>query len=56
MGGACGTKGGEEKYINRLMGKPEGQRPFERLRHRWDYNIKMDFKQGTEPRKDLCEV
>jgi hypothetical protein len=26
-----------------LMGKPEGRRPFERPRRRWEDNIKMDF-------------
>jgi len=25
------------------VGKPEGKRPLGRLRHRWDYNIKMDI-------------
>jgi hypothetical protein len=24
--------------------KPEGRRPFERPRHRWDDNIKMDLQ------------
>jgi hypothetical protein len=29
-----------------LLGKPEGKRPpFERPRHRWDNNIKMDFQE-----------
>jgi len=27
------------------MGKPEGKRPLGRPRHRWDYNIKMDFQE-----------
>jgi hypothetical protein len=26
-----------------LMGKPEGRRPLERPRHRWEDNIKMDL-------------
>jgi hypothetical protein len=26
-----------------LVGKPEGKRPSERYRHRWEDNIKMDF-------------
>jgi hypothetical protein len=26
-----------------LMGKPEGERPLERPRHRWVDNIKMDL-------------
>jgi len=28
-----------------LMGKPEGKRPLGRLRHRWEYNIKMDLQE-----------
>jgi hypothetical protein len=28
-----------------LMGKPEGRRPFERSRHRWVGNIKMDLRE-----------
>jgi len=26
-----------------LIGKPEGKRPLERLRRRWEDNIKMDI-------------
>jgi len=42
MGGACGMYG-EEKRV--LMEKPEGKRPLRRPRHRWEDNIKMDFKE-----------
>ena len=28
-----------------LVGKPEGKRPFGRLRHRWEDNIKMDIQE-----------
>jgi hypothetical protein len=28
-----------------LVGKPEGMRPLERLRRRWEDNIKMDFQE-----------
>jgi hypothetical protein len=28
-----------------LVGKPDGKRPLGRLRHRWEYNIKMDLKE-----------
>jgi len=42
MGGACGMYG-EEKRV--LMEKPEGKRPLGRPRHRWEDNIKMDFKE-----------
>jgi hypothetical protein len=32
-----------------LVGRPEGKRPLERPRHRWEDNIKLDF---TEIRTD----
>ena len=28
-----------------LVGKPEGKRPLERPRHRWEGNIKMDLQE-----------
>jgi hypothetical protein len=28
-----------------LMGKPEGRRPLERPRRRWEDNIKMDLRE-----------
>jgi hypothetical protein len=28
-----------------LMGKPEGRRPLERPKHRWEYNIKTDLQE-----------
>jgi hypothetical protein len=32
-----------------LVGKPEGKRPQGRARHRWEDNIKMEFKEvGNE--------
>jgi hypothetical protein len=27
-----------------LVGKPKGERPLERLRHKWEDNIKMDLE------------
>jgi hypothetical protein len=41
---ACGTYGGESAY-RVLVGKPEGKRPCERPRRRWDLHIKIDFKE-----------
>jgi hypothetical protein len=36
---------GEKRTTHRkLAGKPEGQRPLGRPRHRWVYNIKMDLR------------
>jgi hypothetical protein len=29
-----------------LVGKPEGRRPLERPKHRWEDNIKMDLLRG----------
>jgi hypothetical protein len=28
-----------------LVGRPEGKRPMRRPRHRWENNIKMDFRE-----------
>jgi hypothetical protein len=28
-----------------LVGKPDGKRPLERTRHRWEDNIKMDLRE-----------
>ena len=41
----CVTYVGEEKSVYRiLVGKPEGKRLTERLRHRWEDNILMDHQ------------
>ena len=45
MGGACGAYG-EGRGVHRvLVGKPEGKRQLGRHRHRWEDNIKMDFRE-----------
>jgi hypothetical protein len=37
---------GEGRGVYRvLVGRPEGMRPLGRPRHRWDGNIKMDFRE-----------
>jgi hypothetical protein len=37
---------GEGRKVYRiLVGKPEGKRPFERLRHRWEVGIRMDLRE-----------
>jgi hypothetical protein len=37
---------GEGRNVYRvLVGKPEGKRPLERPRHRWENGIKMDLKE-----------
>jgi hypothetical protein len=36
---------GEERNVYRvLVGKPEGKRPLERPRHRWEDGVKMDLR------------
>jgi hypothetical protein len=36
---------GEERNVHRvLMGKPEGKRPLERPRSRWEDGIRMDLR------------
>ena len=37
---------GEGRGVHRvLVGKPEGKRPLERPRRRWEDNIKMDLQE-----------
>jgi hypothetical protein len=37
---------GEEREVYEvLMGKPEGKRPLERPRRRWENGIKMDLRE-----------
>jgi hypothetical protein len=37
---------GEGRGVYRvLVGKPEGRRPLERPRRRWEFNIRMDFRE-----------
>jgi hypothetical protein len=35
--------GEERKVYKVLVGKPEGNRPLERPRRRWEYGIRMDW-------------
>jgi hypothetical protein len=45
MGGACRTYGAEKRCIQGFVRKPEGRRPLERLRRRWEDNITMDLQE-----------
>ena len=45
MGGSCSTYGERRGVCRVLVGKPEGKRPFGRLRHRWEDNIEMDLQE-----------
>jgi hypothetical protein len=44
IGSAYSTNGGEERFIEGLVGKLEGRRPVERPRRRWVDNIKTDLR------------
>jgi hypothetical protein len=39
-----------------LVGKPEGKRPLERPRRRWEDNIKMDVQEVGGGRRDWMEL
>ena len=57
MGVACGTYGGRDVH-KVLVGKPEVKRPLERLRPRWEDNIKMDLEEvgrGCGDRMELAQ-
>jgi hypothetical protein len=41
MGMACSMHGGDEKCMKNFVEKPEGKRPLQRPRHRWEDNIKL---------------
>jgi hypothetical protein len=39
-----------------LVRRPEGKRPFGRLRHRWEDNIKMDLQEVGCGSMDLIKL
>jgi hypothetical protein len=45
VGGECGTHGRGEKSVKVLVGKPEGKRPLERPRRRWENGVRMDLRE-----------
>ena len=46
MGGACNAYGGEERRLQELVGKPEGEKkPIRIPRLIWEDNIKMDLQE-----------
>jgi hypothetical protein len=45
VGGTCGTNGGEERNVYRLLvGKPKGKRPLRRPKLRSIDNTKLDLR------------
>jgi len=49
-GGALGRTEMNKTAYAKLMGKPKGKEPLDRLRRKWDDNIKMGFK------RIICEA
>ena len=48
---------GEGRGVHRvLVGKPEGKRPLERSRCRWEDNIKVDLQEVGRGRGDWMEL
>ena len=48
---------GERRGVYRvLVGKPEGQRPLGRPRHRWEDNIRMDLQEVGCGNMDWIEL
>jgi hypothetical protein len=45
MGGACGTYGGHERYLQGFGDRSDGKRPPGRPRHIFEDNIKMDIQE-----------
>jgi hypothetical protein len=45
MGGAYSAYGEGRGMYRILVEKPEGKRPLDRSRLRWEYNIKMDLQE-----------
>ena len=55
MGGTCGPYG--ERGVQKvLVGKPEGTRPVEGSRRRWEDNIKMDLEEVGRVCADWMEL
>jgi len=46
IGGACSTRGKDEKVCSILVGKPEGKRPLGRPRCRWKDNDRRNLRVG----------
>jgi hypothetical protein len=45
MGGTCSTHGKDEKCIQKILVKINGEKSLRRPRHRWDDNTEMDLKE-----------
>jgi hypothetical protein len=45
MGGAYGTYGRQDSFIQGMLVRPEGKRLYGRPRRKWDYYIKTDIQE-----------
>jgi hypothetical protein len=45
IGRVCSTHGEKSNAYRVLVGKKEGKKPLGRHRHRWEDNIKIDFRE-----------
>jgi hypothetical protein len=56
MDRACSTNGEKSNAYSVLVGKPEGERPLGRPRHKWVDNIKMDHTEIGWGRMDWIDL
>jgi hypothetical protein len=56
MGGACSAYGERRNIYRVLVGDPEGKKPLERLRRRWENNIKMELQEVGLRRMDMIDI
>jgi hypothetical protein len=54
MGGTCSVDGEGRRMYRVLVGKPDGKKPLDGPRHRWD--IKTDLQEVGYGGKDLIEL
>ena len=56
IGSACGAYGVYRGVHRVLVGNPEGKRPLERPRRRWEDSIKMNLQEVGGGRGDWMEL
>jgi hypothetical protein len=56
LAGHVARKGDSRRVYRVLVGKPEGKRPLERHRRRWEDNIKMDLQEVGYGGMDWIEL
>jgi hypothetical protein len=56
MSRACSTNGAKRNAYRILVGKPKGEKPLGRPRHRWVNNIKMDLREIGQGGMDWIDL